>query len=371
MKRKMIKISTILVFILFLFGKVNSQITWNGLGADNNFSTPGNWVGGVVPGSSDDVVFDGTSSKPCLFDISPINLLSISINSGYGGTINGGSSLVTLTGDFTQGAGTFLSTTDSLIIDGGDMIVTGGTFNHNSGAVVMKVPAGGTNSFSGTILLNYLAIRNGSGSSSQRNVDFGTATSAGTVLLDGGARLYGYQGLVSISDLLDIRGTNGSMPSSHTGTFSLGGVGNCTLTSNYTALVGNILPTVEFNTAGNIELLNAISVLNNWNHISGTMKPNASEVYVIGFPTNIMGNGNAFYHLESANTSDVYFPANAEVTVAEHIVNRGGMTFPATNVLGFNGAGNQNFTNYVPSIISLGSIRIYSTVASRLITPNY
>src|SRR5579872_4032632 len=35
--------------------------TWDGLGIDNNWKDPGNWVGSVVPSANDVLVFDGAN----------------------------------------------------------------------------------------------------------------------------------------------------------------------------------------------------------------------------------------------------------------------------------------------------------------------
>src|SRR6516162_9122542 len=37
--------------------------TWNGMGADNNWSTGGNWSSNAKPGTGDPVTFNTTSSK--------------------------------------------------------------------------------------------------------------------------------------------------------------------------------------------------------------------------------------------------------------------------------------------------------------------
>jgi hypothetical protein len=42
---------------------------WNGVGANNNWTTVANWFGGVIPVTGDDVIFDGTSTKNCTLDV--------------------------------------------------------------------------------------------------------------------------------------------------------------------------------------------------------------------------------------------------------------------------------------------------------------
>lgn len=129
--------------------------TWDGGGATNNWSEAANWSGDTAPGASDDVIFDATSTKD-----STINsghggsVRSITISSGYTGTITqartvtvgaggysqadgtftGASQTVTMNGPFTLSNGTFTSTTSTLIW-ARDVTISGGTFAHNSGTV--------------------------------------------------------------------------------------------------------------------------------------------------------------------------------------------------------------------------------------------
>jgi hypothetical protein len=81
--------------------------TWTGLGSDNNWSTAGNWSSSIIPSTSCNVVFDSTSTKISSIDASFTNhIASLSINSGYTGTITAG---ITLNdnGGFTLAQGTF------------------------------------------------------------------------------------------------------------------------------------------------------------------------------------------------------------------------------------------------------------------------
>lgn len=85
--------------------------TWTGAGADNNWTTAGNWSGGTVPtnGGVDDIVFDGVApngNKNCLLNTA---FTAISINfTGYTGTFTFGASL--FPGNTTLGAGTTYAT---------------------------------------------------------------------------------------------------------------------------------------------------------------------------------------------------------------------------------------------------------------------
>jgi hypothetical protein len=162
-----------------LFAHINlthaAAITWDGGGSDgtcggqagdgNKWSCALNWSGDTLPTSADAVTFNGTSTKDATVDASFTGVItSLSINSGYTGTITLARSLnTTSTGvtSFTQAAGTFTATSQTLDIDGtfalsagtftasststligGDFNVTGSpTFNHNSGTITFD---GGT-----------------------------------------------------------------------------------------------------------------------------------------------------------------------------------------------------------------------------------
>ena len=59
-------------FLCVLFGLVSSAsaatVTWTGA-VDDLASNSANWSGGLVPEWGDDVVFDGTSTNNCTWDI--------------------------------------------------------------------------------------------------------------------------------------------------------------------------------------------------------------------------------------------------------------------------------------------------------------
>src|SRR5262245_61544686 len=59
-----------------------SVVTWDGGGATSNWSEGTNWSGNVVPGASDDVIFDATSTKDATIDAN-IAIGSIKIDTGY------------------------------------------------------------------------------------------------------------------------------------------------------------------------------------------------------------------------------------------------------------------------------------------------
>ena len=81
--------------------------TWIGEGADNNWSTTGNWSGGVIPGVGADAIFDGFTganpNKNCTVNAS--NRICANFNTtGYTGTITFDFD-VQVNGNITLGAG--------------------------------------------------------------------------------------------------------------------------------------------------------------------------------------------------------------------------------------------------------------------------
>lgn len=133
-----------------------TSYTWDGGGGDNNWSTCANWSGDTCPTSSDSIVFNGTSTKNATIDGSFTGTVaSITISSGYSGTITMARSF-TVSGAYSQGAGSFTAANQTLSVgsfslssgvftassgtmsDSGDLTITGGTFNHNSGTVLFN-----------------------------------------------------------------------------------------------------------------------------------------------------------------------------------------------------------------------------------------
>jgi hypothetical protein len=86
-------IHVVIFLLLFWLGHSNAQ-TWSGAGGDNNWSTAGNWVGGVAPTSSAtaSITFDNPSARNSPFQnlASPFALEFLNIRSDTGAfTLNG------------------------------------------------------------------------------------------------------------------------------------------------------------------------------------------------------------------------------------------------------------------------------------------
>jgi len=109
-------------------------LTWDGGGADNNWTTCANWSSDTCPGSGDALTFNSTSTKDSTVDASFAGVItSINITTGYSGTVTLARSLQT-TSTFTQSTGTFTASSFLLDVDGA-FSATGGTFNASSGSM--------------------------------------------------------------------------------------------------------------------------------------------------------------------------------------------------------------------------------------------
>ncbi len=145
----MLSLITKTFFAVLLFVQVAVGITWDGGGATNNWSEPANWSGDVVPVASDDVVFDGTSTKDCLVNVN-ISLNTINLNAGYTGTVSMGSGFTAnITNSSSLNSGTFTAN-DGSVSFGGLFTLGGGNFNAGSGILTFLLFTQNSGNFNGT-----------------------------------------------------------------------------------------------------------------------------------------------------------------------------------------------------------------------------
>lgn len=105
--------------------------TWDGGGADNQWSTAANWSGNIVPTAADDVVFDATSVKNATVDAA-FTVNSLAINIGYAGTITQNADLI-VNSSFVQSAGAFQGGASNLTLS--SLSLSGGAFAGGSGLI--------------------------------------------------------------------------------------------------------------------------------------------------------------------------------------------------------------------------------------------
>jgi len=139
----------VLVFVLAVLGVLAlglvigadsaeaQEVWWDGEGADNLASTTENWnsTGGndIAPNTGYHVVFNGTSTKSCTWDITA-EIASFLMDTGYSGTVTQGNNDINIgAGGFGQVAGVFTGVGGSThwVIDSGDFAHTGGTITNS------------------------------------------------------------------------------------------------------------------------------------------------------------------------------------------------------------------------------------------------
>ncbi|MBL7687536.1 MAG: hypothetical protein JNJ49_05835, partial [Bdellovibrionaceae bacterium] len=125
---------------------VNYQIpfTWIGSGADANWTTTANWLGGAVPGASDTAYFNNQCTTYCNPSINGnVSVLGLRMNTSFSGTIaqNNTNTITIGTSGWTQRAGTFTGGDSTITFSSGTFVQTGGTFTATSGTILFTQPA--------------------------------------------------------------------------------------------------------------------------------------------------------------------------------------------------------------------------------------
>jgi hypothetical protein len=139
------------LFFVLCFSERAAAVTktWDGGGGTSNWSDTVNWSGDTVPAASDDVVFDGTSTKNATIDVS-ITVSSIQIAGSYTGTITqSNAAAIQVAGCngrpcFLQNAGIFNGSGNTITLNSsgfGGLTLNGGAFNGGSGDITI-VPDG-------------------------------------------------------------------------------------------------------------------------------------------------------------------------------------------------------------------------------------
>jgi hypothetical protein len=137
---------------------LNVGPVWIGGGGNSNWSNANNWAPAAVPGPSDLALFDPacvTSANATVDTNQTVG--SVTIKSGYAGTLTQGSSNLTINGAYQQQGGTVSGGT-GLITVGGAFNLTGGIFTAPSGGLLVAgnftntatfAPNGGIVTFNG------------------------------------------------------------------------------------------------------------------------------------------------------------------------------------------------------------------------------
>ncbi len=363
--------------------------TWTGAAApDLNWTTRSNWSGYTVPGSSDVATFNSSSLANCTINAN-VNVLGFTITDGYAGTIRqsaninvivgatgmsvrggtfigtdtggSGTGLITVSGPFAMSGGTFTAPRFSLQLSG-NVTISGGTFNHNSGLVSLN---GGDKTVNvGNAVLYDLTYATGGNSvtvtgtinvahdfsiHSVNYINSGTIAVAGNVTSNDTA-LIGYPGTIILFN----------------------GTGNQTLTAGVT---GALVPTVEINKpSGTLTLVGSLGVFNNWTHTAGTVDCGTGTLSFLGYDKTVtpgtMTYGSVTYDTggNSITTSgtmtvngtftikSVNYMSSGTIAAKGNVVTMDNalIGYPGTNIE-FSGTGNQSFSanggyNLVPTV---------------------
>ncbi len=190
-------------------GPVPVARTWDGAGGDNDWMTPGNWLGGVAPQPGDDLIFQGAVQTSTENNFpAGTNFHSITID-GNGFTLAGNPVTLSLaTGPAIvvdgQSANVLLhARLDSTVdVTGGDSLAIGGNLTGSDGLTKTgdgTLVLSGANTFSGGLTL----------SGGQEVIDSSAALPAGaglsigagcTFMLGGGAALPESTGVAAVPE---------------------------------------------------------------------------------------------------------------------------------------------------------------------------
>jgi hypothetical protein len=290
------------LFLLIIFS--------NSLLAANRFWVgilPGNWnntlnwsatsggLGGVsVPVAGDIVFFDGglgLSVGNCTINV-PVSITSLTVSSGYTGTIiqggntiaisttasfgggafTGGSANITITGAFTISATVFTST--SAILELRDNAAfTGGSFLHNNGTVRFNCTNNALETISGNsptfYQLEFVGLNRGYNISSAGNI-----TVANNLIISGAGFNNLQTGAIDVKG--DINVTNTSTGCGGNAMININGTIAQNFNGNSVAGTG-ALPQLTINkTAGSLNLTNFPGVSNNFTYSAGTVNAGTS-----------------------------------------------------------------------------------------------
>ena len=348
----------IFIIGLALFGIVAkysaTNYTWT-LSTAGVANSAASWSPNGIPGANDNVIFDGTSSSNCTWDIATVT--SMSLMSGYTGVVNMGSTTHNIKQNLVINAGTLIATSGTLnrTIQGvtSSFILGGsGVFNHNNGVFALPLDGGDSYTFSGNIVLNTLVLKDAS-TNSERSIDFGSNLSVNTLSYSGSAPdPIAFQGSIHIKSSFNFSAANYTslLTGVNTGNFIFDGT-NVSIVGLSGAGMG-WLPNVNINTSGTYSITNHLSITGNWTWTQGTPSIAGSTENFYGASATISGASVAFNDLAIQTGASVSLPAN-EVLISGSLTNSGTLNFSSAGSIGLNGTSAQSANLSGASITSL------------------
>jgi hypothetical protein len=293
---KLIISSLCLVFILSLSFQTQAANRFWVSATPSNWNNSANWsnvsggAGGFsVPVAGDVVTFNNVRRGNCTIDIA-VNVSSLTISTGYTGTITqgahtisisndatlsagqflGGSSNITIGGNFTLSGTNFTSTSAILEIDGNPAF-TSGVFTHNNGTV--RFNATGATNISGTSPTFFTLEFVGNGLNYNIN-------STGNIVVTNNLNLTGTSIYNLNTGVIDVTGninvTNSAAGCGGTATVNIIGIGTQKFTGAGAAGLG-ALPMLTINKpSGTLNLFNFPASSNTFTYTAGTINAGTS-----------------------------------------------------------------------------------------------
>ena len=340
--------------------------------APSNWNNTANWsnvsggAGGFsVPVAGDAVTFNNVRQGNCTIDIA-VNILSLTINAGYTGTITqgahtinisnaatftagvflGGSSNITIGGGFTLNGTNFTSTSAILEIDGNPAF-TSGVFTHNNGTV--KLNATGATNITGTSPTFYILEFVGNGFNYNIN-STGNVTVTNSLNISGTLTYNLNTGDIDVTGNINISNTAAGAGGS--ATVNIIGAGNQNFTGASAAGLG-ALPMLTINKpSGTLNLFNFPASSNTFSYVAGTINSGSSTyIFADGTTGNYTISG-------SISLNNIEFLANTNRT----------FTIPAATTLtalgDFTMAGTRRITINTGNVNINGNIFLKNTFAT-------
>lgn len=133
----MTKILFTLVFSVFISNSFAQVATWTNGAGTNLFSTPLNWSTGIVPTTTNDILFDASTAAPCIINQN-VSVISITSNASYNGGVNINAGFnVTTTTDFTWNSSATITGNTGNVTIGRNFFMSAGSFTAGTGTIMV------------------------------------------------------------------------------------------------------------------------------------------------------------------------------------------------------------------------------------------
>jgi hypothetical protein len=301
--------------------------TWTGNGSDANWTTAGNWQGGVVPGSGNIAYFNNSCTTVCdPVQTANISIGGVRINSSYTGTIAQATGFTWTIGNsgWTQRAGTFTGANANITVgnygtSGGIFTLIGGTFN--STTAILSLRAGTSmsapavfNHSNGqvTVYTSITSHKFGAGdlykltiqTSDWTAFDFQSTnfTVLNDLTLNGPAGCGGFCTMNNAT--IDAKGNVYVVTDGYRGTaiVRVSGAANQSIDGTSASSVGSIPNLQIISTGGTVSLVSTVNVNGSYTYTSGTLDAGTSTLAFIGNGQTIVPGTPTYNHVTFSAT---------------------------------------------------------------------